>query len=85
MSTPSTARLQMPTVCDFDPLLWTTPHEPLGVIELGSGTSMVAVGVVRVIRAATPGGFVIATDLPDVCPLLQHHLHTSTSREIAPT
>ncbi|KAF8434096.1 hypothetical protein L210DRAFT_3554027 [Boletus edulis BED1] len=61
MSTPSTARLQMPTVCDFDPLFV-------------DDTARVAAGVVRVIRAATPGGFVIATDLPDICLLLQHNL-----------
>ncbi|KAI9568202.1 hypothetical protein HD554DRAFT_2205118 [Boletus coccyginus] len=45
--------------------------DSLGVIELGSGTGVVAASVARAIRRAVmPGGFVIATDLPDVCPLL---------------
>lgn len=37
---------------------------------------MVAASVANVIRSADPlpGGFVIARDLPDVCPLLEHNL-----------
>ncbi|KAF8557121.1 hypothetical protein OG21DRAFT_1505750 [Imleria badia] len=59
-------------VRDFDPPF--AEDLPLGVIELGSGTGVLAARVARAIRRATrPGGFVIATDLPDVCPLLQHN------------
>ena len=60
---------------DFDPPFVDDLNEPLGVIELGSGTGVVAASIASTTRhAARPGGFVIATDLPDVCPLLQHNL-----------
>ncbi|KAH0832894.1 hypothetical protein J3R83DRAFT_11846 [Lanmaoa asiatica] len=69
-------------VLDFEPPFVDDPHVPLGAIELGSGTGMVAASVARAIRhAVRPGGFVIATDLPDVCPLLEHNLGINTSRE----
>lgn len=68
-------------VLDFDPPFVDVPHEPLGVIELGSGTGVVAATIARMIRRAVqPGGFVIATDLPDVCPLLKHNLGLNTER-----
>ena len=67
---------------DFDPPFVDDQLETLGVIELGSGTGVIAESVARAIRHADrPGGFVIATDLPDVCPLLQHNLGISTSNE----
>ena len=70
---------------DFDPPFMENPNEPLGVIELGSGTGVVAASVASAIeRGASTGirlgGFVIATDLPDVCPLLQRNLGMNTSR-----
>lgn len=69
-------------VLDFDPPVVDDAQESLGVIELGSGTGVVAASVARAIRRAVmPGGFVIATDLPDVCPLLQRNLEKSTSSE----
>ncbi|KAG8213461.1 putative methyltransferase-domain-containing protein [Butyriboletus roseoflavus] len=69
-------------VLDFDPPFVDDPHEPLGAIELGSGTGVVAASIARVVRhAVRPGGFVIATDLPDVCPLLEHNLGVNTERE----
>ena len=69
-------------VLDFDPPIVDDPHASLGVIELGSGTGVVAASVARAIRRAMmPGGFVIATDLPDVCPLLQRNLERSTSSD----
>ena len=69
-------------VHEFDPPFVDDLLEPLGVIELGSGTGVVAASVARAIRYANrPGRFVIATDLPDVCPLLQHNLGINISSE----
>ena len=60
---------------DFDPPFVGDRPLALGVIELGSGTGVVAASVARTLRrTSSSSGFVIATDLPDVCPLLQHNL-----------
>ncbi|KAG9314823.1 hypothetical protein JVU11DRAFT_3916 [Chiua virens] len=68
-------------ILDFDPpFVDDLYYEPLGVIELGSGTGVVAANVAREIRHTRGlGGFVIPTDLPDVCPLLEHNLGTNTT------
>lgn len=66
--------------CDLDPPFVDDLDEPLGVIELGSGTGFVAAHIARTIRrAAKTGSLVIATDLPDVCPLLQHNLGVNSA------
>ncbi|KIK91604.1 hypothetical protein PAXRUDRAFT_34878 [Paxillus rubicundulus Ve08.2h10] len=62
---------------EFDPPFVDDPRgrffAPLVAIELGSGTGAVAARIVREIRPNS-GGFIIATDLPDVCPLLNQNL-----------
>ncbi|KAI6123303.1 hypothetical protein EDD17DRAFT_1466605 [Pisolithus thermaeus] len=45
------------------------------LIELGSGTGIVAAQIARMFVG---DGIVIATDLPDVCPLLERNLHAHT-------
>ncbi|KAF9234227.1 hypothetical protein BU15DRAFT_52886 [Melanogaster broomeanus] len=47
----------------------------LVAIELGSGTGAVAAQVAQMM-CHDPGAFIIATDLPDVCPLLEQNLDT---------
>ncbi|KAH0839743.1 hypothetical protein J3R83DRAFT_683 [Lanmaoa asiatica] len=50
------------------------PRAPLGSIWLGSGTGVVAEVDTTCSRSGRRGGVVITTDLPGVCPLLQHSL-----------
>lgn len=45
------------------------------LIELGSGTGIVAAQIARMFLG---DGIIIATDLPDVCPLLERNLHAHT-------
>lgn len=45
------------------------------LIELGSGTGIVAAQIARMFLG---DGIIIATDLPDVCPLLERNLHART-------
>ncbi|EGN98815.1 hypothetical protein SERLA73DRAFT_107949 [Serpula lacrymans var. lacrymans S7.3] len=61
---------------EFEPSLLDgncTKH-PLTFIELGSGTGIVSAQISRSI-SLTERDLVIATDLPDVCPLLERNLH----------
>ncbi|KIJ12788.1 hypothetical protein PAXINDRAFT_117737 [Paxillus involutus ATCC 200175] len=66
---------------EFDPPFVDDPREleeaPFVAIELGSGTGAVAARIAREIRPSS-GGFIVATDLPDVCPLLNQNLGVRT-------
>lgn len=73
----------------FDPpfLAEGEPYQPPIILELGSGTGIVAQACAD--RLADLSGVrVIVTDLPEVCPLLEQNLHqqitASTSRPSAP-
>ncbi|EAU85547.2 hypothetical protein CC1G_06260 [Coprinopsis cinerea okayama7 len=56
----------------FDPPpLTKNKSTPLAIVELGSGTGIVASVIATALQ---PGDLLIATDLPDVCPLLEHNL-----------
>ncbi|RXW16324.1 hypothetical protein EST38_g9529 [Candolleomyces aberdarensis] len=52
---------------------WDRP--PYSVLELGSGTGVVAACLAAVLR---DGDLLIATDLPEVCPLLEKNLSKRT-------
>lgn len=56
---------------DFDPPFLDLPS-PRTVIELGSGTGMVAAAIASVLDRRED--LVIATDLPEVCPIHITHL-----------
>lgn len=50
-------------------------RRPLTILELGSGTGIVAAKIAEILRVDKPGGdLIIATDLPEVCPLLTENL-----------
>ncbi|KXN91651.1 hypothetical protein AN958_12503 [Leucoagaricus sp. SymC.cos] len=63
-----------PQNIDFLPPFLSSPT-PRTMIELGSGTGMVAAAIAGVIDQRTD--LVIATDLPEVCPLLESNLYAS--------
>ncbi|KAF8841800.1 hypothetical protein BDN67DRAFT_1002090 [Paxillus ammoniavirescens] len=50
---------------------------PFVAIELGSGTGAVTARIAREMHPSS-GGFIVATDLPDVCPLLNQNLGVRT-------
>ncbi|KAF9223897.1 hypothetical protein BS17DRAFT_754019 [Gyrodon lividus] len=66
---------------EFDPPFVDDSRGPEGApfvaIELGSGTGAVAARIARVIPPGL-GGFIVVTDLPDVCPLLEDNLGVRT-------
>ncbi|KAI6042915.1 hypothetical protein EDC04DRAFT_3108024 [Pisolithus marmoratus] len=66
---------------EFDPPFFEdgSQDERPTLIELGSGTGIVAGRIARLIHG---DGVVIATDLPDVCPLLEQNLHAPTSSSL---
>ncbi|KAI6006608.1 putative methyltransferase-domain-containing protein [Pisolithus orientalis] len=69
---------------EFDPPFFDDGSQDYGcptLIELGSGTGIVAA---RIARAFLSDGVVIATDLPDVCPLLERNLHAHTGSLLTP-
>ncbi|KZT01398.1 uncharacterized protein LAESUDRAFT_731255 [Laetiporus sulphureus 93-53] len=70
---------------EFDPPPFTlsNPHsEPLTVVELGSGTGLVASRVAALLK---PGrDLLYATDLPEVCPLLENNLRDCSTVIVRP-
>ncbi|XP_006459275.1 hypothetical protein AGABI2DRAFT_201345 [Agaricus bisporus var. bisporus H97] len=55
---------------------------PLTIIELGSGTGIVAAAIAQVLDAQRD--LVVATDLPDVCPLLEKNLSAVPATLVRP-
>ncbi|KAI0649007.1 hypothetical protein C8Q79DRAFT_486816 [Trametes meyenii] len=55
---------------------------PIAAIELGSGTGFVAARVADSLRPECD--LLIATDLPEVCPMLEMHLHASPALWVRP-
>ncbi|TFK40189.1 putative methyltransferase-domain-containing protein [Crucibulum laeve] len=54
-------------------------REPFSIIELGSGVGIVAASIAE--RLETNGDdLIIATDLPEICPLLERNLAESNNR-----
>src|ERR1700722_6944261 len=65
--------VQSPADVDFDPPFTLSTELPMTVLELGSGTGMVASRIAD--KFHNPGrDLIIVTDLPDVCPLLKANL-----------
>ncbi|KAJ7707532.1 putative methyltransferase-domain-containing protein [Mycena rosella] len=65
--------IRPPTGCVFDPPLFLEPDaRKLRVIELGSGTGIVAATMATLLHRTRDIMFV--TDLPEVCPLLEQNL-----------
>ncbi|KAH8101007.1 putative methyltransferase-domain-containing protein [Cristinia sonorae] len=65
-----TAYLQPPKDLTYDPIFHSTSG-PSWIIELGSGTGIVAAQIAEHLAGKD---LVIATDLPEVCPLLERNL-----------
>ncbi|KAJ6576651.1 putative methyltransferase-domain-containing protein [Mycena vulgaris] len=65
--------IQPPIGHVFDPPLFPEPNarKQLKVIELGSGTGIVAATMATLLRTRD---IMFVTDLPEVCPLLEHNL-----------
>ncbi|KIP10492.1 hypothetical protein PHLGIDRAFT_231714 [Phlebiopsis gigantea 11061_1 CR5-6] len=63
----------------FDPPFVSPEDEErhLTILELGSGTGIVAAQCMK--RLSGKSATIIATDLPEVCPLLQKNLHTGSA------
>ncbi|KAI0029311.1 putative methyltransferase-domain-containing protein, partial [Vararia minispora EC-137] len=54
---------------------FTVLNGPITLLELGSGTGIVGIGLVKALALTEHKDYrVILTDLPDVCPLLQDNL-----------
>ncbi|EMD33888.1 hypothetical protein CERSUDRAFT_159157 [Gelatoporia subvermispora B] len=69
---------------EFDPPPFTSGPRSGGsqltIVELGSGTGLVAARLAKYVVLRRD--LIIATDLPDVCPLLEHNLCVSSSDTI---
>ncbi|KAF8896108.1 hypothetical protein BD779DRAFT_1433255, partial [Infundibulicybe gibba] len=59
----------------FDPPFPTPGSNRISVLELGSGLGMISSSIIRML---TPQDIFIATDLPEVCPLLRENLKQSS-------
>ncbi|KAK2460957.1 hypothetical protein APHAL10511_007427 [Amanita phalloides] len=58
---------------EFDPpFISSCDHQPVSVIELGSGSGLVAAAIAR--KLDSPNNLLVATDLPEVCQLLRANL-----------
>lgn len=73
--------VRSPLEFTFDPPFLATTS-PRTILELGSGTGVVAAAVARVVDQRED--LVIATDLPEVCPLLDKNLRTSPNTLVRP-
>ncbi|KZT67459.1 hypothetical protein DAEQUDRAFT_751715 [Daedalea quercina L-15889] len=74
---------------ELDPLPFTEAHrgqapssDVLTILELGSGAGLVATRISSYLREGRDA--MIITDLPEVCPLLQHNLRGSAVVEVHP-
>ena len=78
------------SACEFDPAPFTgelrlqNDHErhPITAIELGSGTGFVAAHIAAWLRPDLDLFF--ATDLPEVCPLLEANLRSCPAVKVRP-
>ncbi|THH32254.1 hypothetical protein EUX98_g1931 [Antrodiella citrinella] len=71
--------LNPPSGFMFDPAFGDrTCPGPLRILELGSGTGIVAAQLSEQLTGMD--GLVIVTDLPEVCPLLEKNLQSHTAR-----
>lgn len=61
------------------PFLSSSEPGPSRILELGSGTGIVAAQLSRQLKSRHD--LLIVTDLPEVCPLLEKNLQTDASRE----
>ena len=69
------------TLFDFDPSPFT-PTSPIAAVELGSGTGFVAACVAEWLHPQQD--LLIATDLPEVCPLLESNLRSCPTIRVCP-
>ncbi|TFY64250.1 hypothetical protein EVJ58_g2736 [Rhodofomes roseus] len=60
----------------------TSEDDPLTILELGSGTGLVAARIGAYLQHERD--IMVATDLPDVCPLLQKNLQDCATVEVHP-